>query len=948
MTQTCRRALTLLCAALLLTGALCAALHAAEEPPPKRPTAVQIVRAAEALGSHDRAKRLAAEALLRRAGPAALVALTEAAQSPNRIAATRAETIIGLSRLGISPDTPEDVATLARSYPDATHEARVAILSKLLTHGEHGLRVIRALAMSGDGKKAMREAWLKCRPTTVSLILQNNLAEAEARLWMNFASTVPREPDDPAFVHPPSRLASFLAVRGTAGEAAHSIAGWEALNSTKRRARLLPYLLFADGRFGQAAKAAERTGDPRFVRSFRLTGGGWAELVKELEGFDIAWGKPTIWFRGRMATVYAYLAGNDELLDEVLKQLRPQLLTIVTDWYAKEGKDVPADLDKGIENDLGVLLALVEKEGDAATLEAHFSDLEDTVLTLLLLGRSDEAKKLEPRIKAEFIEMGQLRKKGEFRTEAEARAQMQLALAKFHLRRGRRIEARKLFVQSAEASKESLGAELHIIPDVLRFARVAGTTDRDSKRMYVYCREHLNDPGLGVFLNGPHDEAWAWWEFFKRKYPADKLVTTLNHIEPILTRSLPRKDFAPLAEEFFKAVGPMTVEEYRRASKGEHFNPDNVYNPKESDLFEPLASTCARYGLIDLAAKCLNQPSMKNADPKRDPFTRKLAELYFAAGRWKDAAEVIRGLSQKPYFLPGEYHFMHGVALIRLGQTLEGRRLVEASHFAHQFWPCDRLKLAGYMDWYGFPEAAKKQRRLLLRQVSRPYYAENRREDALRVQMECASRDGNWSDALLLAERCMAEAWIDYLADRYSFESPCRIENPRALLRIRNAVRVARTGEMLVAGKKQDAARLAHKIASDMPLDSDNIGCLVRMFDRAGMKAEADKLYETSRAGFLAATKVLPGEWTIWRDWALMQSHCERDLDHALLAARKAADLEPIRWKHCRDTYTLAVVHATRKEFRKAAALLNGYPIRNPLHCWRMGQIRVALEEQKE
>jgi len=208
---------------------------------------------------------------------------------------------------------------------------------------------------------------------------------------------------------------------------------------------------------------------------------------------------------------------------------------------------------------------------------------------------------------------------------------------------------------------------------------------------------------------------------------------------------------------------------------------------------------------------------------------------------------------------------------------------------------------------------------------------------------EFLAQSGRWKEFRQLAERRLANRIADTDEPGYNISG-----NYPEHTRINNKARVGRAADMLFKGKKAEAVRLAHEICDDMPLHADNVAYLIWMLEQAGMKKEADKLFEKSNAAFLAASKVLPGEWTIWKDWADLAARSERGLDKALIHARKAQTLTLTSSGNLKVLRVLAAVHIARKEYDKALALH-----RTSGGSWHQGsaqmaRIRAAMKKTKK
>jgi len=947
MTKPHRRTLTLLCAAFLLTIALCADLHAAEKPPTKRPTALQITRAAEALGSHDRTKRVAAEALLKRAGPAALGALSEAAQSPNRIAAARAETIIEPIRLGISPDTPEDVAALARSYPDATREARITILAKLVTHGEHGLRVIRALAMSGDYTESVSraaEGWKQC---VLACIRECKLEEAEAILWMAAAAYARPKRRQRGPGKPFSDLATFLTVRGRAAEALTEVSEWHALGKSTNLGLLKAHLLGATGQYQKAAQAAADSNARLLQDRMQFLGGDWAALCRSrmaLAGEQSIWRAPGYWVN---AALCAYLAQNEKLLAEAQKGFRRALLARAAEEAKRPTRyRYPTNVDA----EMSAMRARIGRGGDivAPTLKSAYP--HRALYALFSQGRIDDVRKLFPAIMKATLDLHKPRADDDAATAVGRKVQMLKTAARYHAMQGHHDEASQLLEQAAAAVLPLVGSDVngaYWLRGVAYLEHSIGLHDR--------ARAHFM-AGIGPsarkgrsihtsWVAGDPHESFAWWRFFSQRHPDETPGAALARVERVVSAQLPKEEFVRLTQAFIAAIPDMAAADLREADDNNARGQVDL-DIRKAEYSALLARTCVRYQMVDAAIEHLQGGKKFEGGPIE--HARQLVKMLWDTGRWADAARPLESMASAPGSMNAEELFLYGVTKVRAGRRAEGERLIEAARLLPLSTAITRIGLSRRMDWHGFPRAAARERHLVENLTVAPssingYFVYH--PDIPALEMELAARAGDWRRFRILAERELIGAMQSSISS-----------SPTRDLCARSRLEVARTGELLAAGKKIEAVQLAHKIADEMPLYPVAVAHLVRMFDRAGMREEADRIYEKSHAAFQATTKCVPGAASIWAARASMAQQCERDLDDALKAAHKAMALSP-------DEYhreLLAAVHLARKDIPKATALLeaggrdnnqdfwsNG-GARRAFDCWRMGQLRIALKKAEK
>ncbi len=115
-----------------------------------RPSDEQISLAIKQLGDNDYSVRQKATDYLWRAGPAAEGALKAALNNPDGEISARAQEILEKFKLGLLPDTPEEVMELAREYHTAPPEKKRELAYKLVQMGHKADAVLHHLAASEE------------------------------------------------------------------------------------------------------------------------------------------------------------------------------------------------------------------------------------------------------------------------------------------------------------------------------------------------------------------------------------------------------------------------------------------------------------------------------------------------------------------------------------------------------------------------------------------------------------------------------------------------------------------------------------------------------------------------------------------------------------------------------------------------------------------------------
>jgi Flp pilus assembly protein TadD len=107
----------------------------------------------------------------------------------------------------------------------------------------------------------------------------------------------------------------------------------------------------------------------------------------------------------------------------------------------------------------------------------------------------------------------------------------------------------------------------------------------------------------------------------------------------------------------------------------------------------------------------------------------------------------------------------------------------------------------------------------------------------------------------------------------------------------------------------------AQSAMKDTPGDADTLIDLVLALEHAGHRQEADALYEPHVAGYEHLCEEFPRSGLAQNQVAWTQVRCHRDLDRAIVHARRAVELEP---SNTASIDTLAEVCFARGEIQQA------------------------------
>jgi len=878
------------CFCILTALAVCCSLLHAAEAPAKQPTNLEIVRATDALGS--RAKRRAAEALLRRAGPAALSVLEETAESPNKAVAARAAKIMDGIRLGISPDTPEAVRTLATAFSNTPDDKLPVLLHKLAAGGPHGLQAIRALTMGQNGRerifaKAAADWWR----SVPGLIRAGKLDEAEAVLWM--AALGGR-------IEATLCLAPMLIITNRAERARDEVVAWHAFHKSPATANTLALLHNANGH-GKLAASMAAFKDRDVLTMIHRSNGHWQALMAVYPLSSGPYGGPT---KNYYKSLGLYAAISRFSGDETAYSILP----ILQHGAARDETFAPT---------IAPILLLNGVTDGVVDMLIKAGSHEQAQAILLTMGKVDAAVKLDQQI---------LRSIAAWRPNS---IETQCDIATLHFERGDEEKARQRIKNAA--TLVSARTEARHVATLAQTERRLGMAAAAS----AHCLDALARDGkrnregklLATALSSTPDESTVWWRFLRDKYAAEAPEETLARLDKLLHRRMTATEFRPLAEEALKAAARITADDKppappRRGRSKPH--------DRQSQWIAVVAITCARYDANDIALR-----AFMDCHKRTDDFTflHRAASIKLNAQQWVDAAEMFGQVAAHSQEAPLEVTSLYtqGYALTRSERAKEGQALMKQARLLETLH--HRSLLAPVMDECGAFEAAYEQHRLIARAtLSSPLSPRS----GLRVQIQRAQERGHWAYARLMAEQ-MAFAALEANLDDVS---RCQF--------IGNRATVARIADELAAGKKDEARKAAREFAAFAPGDADAMICLVNAFGKAGLKKDADALFAAAFAVRTAVAKAWPNRASALNGVAWIASQCGRKLDQALRAAKKAVAQAPDKHSYMD---TLASVHYARKEFAQAVAweeeCLRLNPT-SPFTIWQLARFRAALRKTEK
>ena len=234
-------------------------------------TSPAIQQAIRDLGSDTWQVREDAVKKLWEAGKEAEPSLCAVAAGAHKEAAARAAAILGKFRMGIYPDTPEEVVALIMEMWTSTEvNKKKQAFTKLSSRGALNSKLLLRLAVSAEGADLhyFLCSWVEDRLVRDVRLLaqgQNEPAEDAFALGAELDS-------EPALCI----WAAYITGRGQAQDKIRQLAD----PASPGEGRLLAFLLRANGERKRAAEAAAKVHDDRLARAFLLESGDWATAAQ--------------------------------------------------------------------------------------------------------------------------------------------------------------------------------------------------------------------------------------------------------------------------------------------------------------------------------------------------------------------------------------------------------------------------------------------------------------------------------------------------------------------------------------------------------------------------------------------------------------------------------------------------------------------------------------------
>jgi len=871
----------------LLVVCLFAITLAVAADPPKPPTAEEIGTAVRQLGDSRYTVREQATKRLWQAGPAAESALRDALKNRDPEVARRARELLDKIEWGIFADTPDEVVTLVEKYRAGDPAAQSEAIHSLVKARRAGLTVLARIGsrVAPEQRPALAKAMTDAaREVVPQLLAARDYAAAGELLETCVGSGV-----DAAL----SDYAAFVILQGQLDAA---IARRQA--DTTPRPAVLAVLYRAKGDLASARKYAEDaapTNDGPLLDNILWEQGDWAELAKRPvpEGLQ-----PTI-HRGTTALLHR-LAGDTKALDADLTELRHAV-------KANENWNVPSRTPPAGEPapppDSNLLflawtaaktLTLVERPTPALALLENLPEFRPQMFDLLAGQlRYREALALADRPQA----------------PAEAGMTTEIKQARLLYLLGESDRAGQVFGKVAERPKTADDVEtaVELCEVQMKLGLADAAREHSARFLGELIRQTPSEQGPRQVLEAAFpkrgQEAWAWWSFFRQKFPLDDARGTMRRVRGLLDPPAGATPAGP-GEWSVALIAAQPAE-----------------NPHaKSVAHEALAAAYEVAGQLGAARAELVRACENSKDPARwlrlGDFLSARKDYTAAAGAYAKSAECD---PLGPLAI-----YLHGRALEQSGQAAEGRQRIEQAYWQSLGNTVLRAEVAADLAKRGHDDLAARERDLILKLGWSRVWSEGGLLSAL-ARGAAARKD--YAAAADWYERLTARL----LADAKDFAETGGLIGVPALMHVHRARAALAKGDLAIVQQEAD------RCLALTPGNLDVALALVPELDRRGHKQDADGLYARVAGAYSRLCDEFPRSPLVHNAAAWLSAGCRRDLGTALEHARTAVAQAP---KNSGFLDTLAEVHFQRGEQAKAIELMHKCLTLDPKNAYLAKQLR--------
>jgi hypothetical protein len=668
-----------------------------------------------------------------------------------------------------------------------------------------------------------------------------------------------------------NQLVAYLASEQRLDDETAKVRKRYAAEPNTKDARLLVYLLRAQGELTAARQMAESVDDPALLRSLLVEERDWsrvsalqAEAVQPSEVDPPSIVDPLKYVEDLgLLAAYQQLSGDVAAHDATVKRIQE---------YAEAHRDKPAVGWQCAE------VLLLNGESEAALTIAAWAKPFTAMNLHLLRHEYDEALvalswKEEAAIDLPWYEALPSEGSSPYQTQANRFNQaLQIAATLRTSERGEESERVLQFLEkfATEGSTNGSPNREGYLRQLSGGLSRMGLTERAlsvgarSVGTYTSYANVLNDL-YGTDAN----EARQWWSLLHAANKDEDPEARLRRVHRLMRpgTSGPPEDFDELLEQAQQSAA--------------------THRTDEASYWHLIGTTCQRLGRNDAAAACFAKA------PEYVPAMRALADLFAVEQRWEEAAVQYEAVWQIDHQQVGAL-YLAGDALRRCGQD---DRAAELQRLAQRLSVNGLVRhgLSTEMQARGLRDEASEQWELLLKIGALGSWEWN---DAAR----------QLGDRTLVVDPARtADLWQHYIFGTYSAQT--HFSNDAYYLRMPMLIHKMRL-LAAIRGQQWDAVAAELQLAQQsLPGDTPLVEEVVPLLDAAGQTSLGDAAVDRLVRHYQGATDRYPHMAFLHNNLAWAAARCHRRLDEALAHAEKAVELTP---GHAGHIDTLAEVHFHR------------------------------------
>lgn len=877
-------------AVMLLTLALRPCSRSEEQAPekpvtPPEPTREEILQAINALKSDDFKIRETATKRIWQMGRTAEPYLRQAVAEDAAELHYRGNKILSEFKLGLYPDTPENVRKLVQDYRKGNQAARELAIYNLAKMGETEILI----------KLVKRENDPNLRASVAQLVARNVDEDAPALI---FNDELEKAGDLLELAALNSRgMRSYAAFLLHTGNLDGAIKKQRKLaDDTRVDAELLAWMLRVRGDFTEAEKTFTKLGDVTQARHTRVAGG---DLLAYAETFTDPSRPPTtdtLGFSAAAARLSGDMAGFERITADI-------------EQYAKA---MPDELDRCL-NALIINGDITRAYRLAATLNR--SELVNMEMwryrfdaAFKALGITEETAPYDNWLR-EFNKNFKV----EAETEIDAAILPAVKVAESCVLTGQTVEAERIMHSTAQVLKARNASLLPLIfrETQLGLDRLARTHAIDAMKLEIE-----GDVIETLFPLGDEARVRKCWEYIRREFADETVEMKLKRMSALFDiKSTGRAKQNP--EDTISAM-VASAEETKQPETGK-------------ELWQTVAFLARLHERWDLAVKATGKwLQLLDAEALWYNFMG-YGDTLMSAGKPELAAEQYGkawGIEpSNPSLL-----YLKAAALDAAGKDDLATELKQKASLMATGDISKRHYLAYYMWLHDDHDMAREQDKLILR-LANP--REGVHPEALKRRYADLKLNGNPADA--------ANALEFYMLSKIQPVNGKNVITRKAALSYWVDLGTLKAKNSLKKGSADSAVAMIAQLQQLNSSDSSMLEDIHQLLVDAGKDKEANKLFETTYATSRSAADRFPDRAQHHNNLAWLLSRCSKRSDDALLHAERAVKMEPDNGAFLD---TLAEVHFQRGDrvkaisfSEKAVALLgDDVQVKRQLNRFRTGK----------